>query len=417
VNNYISEIEIRNFKPHKHLILNLTPGLNSILAHSDRGKSAIISACRWLISNKPDGLAFKNWNSKDGEVVSVKWTFNNGDSVTREKSEDIDRYQLYINGKERVYDSLNRKVPEEVESFLNLDYYNVKTQFSPFFLLQETPGEVGRKFNEIVGLDEIDPVTKKAKGFVTEAKSEYEKAEKEIKRLNQEIIELSYIDKLKKDIDRLEKDNEEHLNRYKEYESVVNIVDNYIYKIRDDCQHDEYILTLEEDVDSLINMIDDYNDKSENIEGYKDLIDEIGELQKEIDSSENIIESEAEIDTLVKLEESKWGRLAQLSEIDDLTDEIGELEEDIDIYEKLVKYENEINEVIKLNQELLDRQDKHENCYDLAGDIQKLYVDVLFFSNLLGDCEDKYEEIIQKGGICPTCKTKLTEKQLREIEL
>lgn len=419
----LKSIHIKNFKTHRDLLIDFSEGLNCILARSNRGKSAIISACNWLITNKPSGLSFRNWECKEGEIVTVSWKFNNGDFITREKNElseqngGIDRYILYVDGKKKVFDRPNKGVPEEVSSYLNLNYYNTKTQFAPFFLLQESPGDVGRKFNDIVGLDIIDSVVKNAKGYVSETKSEYEKAAKEVKRLESEIEELNYVAGLKAEVIKLESDYENYVNRYKDFEAVVDIVDNHIYKILEETKEDEKIISFESEIDKLIENAVLYNERKNNLELVRDLIDEIYELQSVIDECEKIVSFSSEIDELIKLEENRWARKAILSEVDDLIDEIGEAEEEIEEYEKLIQFESEIDELIELNGKLLDREDRYEDVISLYDSIIDVKADIGVAEEELEEYKYKYEEIIKQGGVCPTCKAVLTEDQLRNIEL
>ena len=156
---------IKNFQSHKETVLELSPTVNSFEGVSDSGKSAILRAMLWCLTNKPDGTAFaSNWaKDKKGKLkerVSVSI-----DNITRFRDGAVNGYIKYISGKDpQEYEALKGTVPPDIENAVNIGAVNIQRQMDPPFLLASTPGDAARYVNELVGLEEIDSYQKALKG-------------------------------------------------------------------------------------------------------------------------------------------------------------------------------------------------------------------------------------------------------------
>ena len=69
----ITKIEIKNFQSHKHTVIDFSNGVNVIIGSSDCGKSAIIKAMRWCITNSPAGNSFRSNFASEKEPTSVTY--------------------------------------------------------------------------------------------------------------------------------------------------------------------------------------------------------------------------------------------------------------------------------------------------------------------------------------------------------
>ena len=107
----IESIRIKQFQKHKDTTLEFANGLNVICGESHNGKSAIIKAILWVLTNKPSGTAFRRIGH-DGEDTSVKVTFNDG-SVERVRG---DKRSCYIYGNEE-FKAVRTDVPSEIQHF------------------------------------------------------------------------------------------------------------------------------------------------------------------------------------------------------------------------------------------------------------------------------------------------------------
>lgn len=158
-------VTIHNFQSHKDTVLELSPTVNSLEGVSDSGKSAVLRAMLWCLTNKPDGVAFaSNWaKDKKGKLkdeVSVSI-----DNITRSRNATVNGYTKFVAGKDPLtYEALKSTVPPDIENAINIGSVNIQRQMDPPFLLSSTPGDAARYVNELIGLEEIDTYQKALKG-------------------------------------------------------------------------------------------------------------------------------------------------------------------------------------------------------------------------------------------------------------
>lgn len=158
-------VTIHNFQSHKDTVLELSPTVNSLEGVSDSGKSAVLRAMLWCLTNKPDGVAFaSNWvKDKKGKLkdeVSVSI-----DNITRSRNATVNGYTKFVAGKDPLtYEALKGTVPPDIENAINIGSVNIQRQMDPPFLLSSTPGDAARYVNELIGLEEIDTYQKALKG-------------------------------------------------------------------------------------------------------------------------------------------------------------------------------------------------------------------------------------------------------------
>jgi exonuclease SbcC len=129
--------------------MQFVPGTNVIIGESDCGKSAIIRALRWAIFNRPQGDADR---SRWGGQTSVLLTLDDGHTIERVKGDKENFYRL----DDRSFHAIKADVPAEIVQTLNIDEGNLQLQLERPFLLDASPGEVARHFNNIAQLSVID---------------------------------------------------------------------------------------------------------------------------------------------------------------------------------------------------------------------------------------------------------------------
>jgi len=92
----IKNIRIINFQSHQNSFLKFDSGVNIIVGESDRGKSAIIRALRWLIWNRPTGDDFRsNWGGDTEVTIEI----NDEVFITRKKTKSFNGYIVKSLGK------------------------------------------------------------------------------------------------------------------------------------------------------------------------------------------------------------------------------------------------------------------------------------------------------------------------------
>ncbi len=143
----LTEISIQNFQPHKSRTIPLSQ-LVSVTGPSDRGKSSILRALRWLVTNKPGGDTFIREGADDC-AVTLKL---DGREIKRSKGKGGNKY--WLDGKELV--AFGTDVPPDITKLLNLTENNFQGQHDSPFWFGASAGEVSRQLNQIINLGVID---------------------------------------------------------------------------------------------------------------------------------------------------------------------------------------------------------------------------------------------------------------------
>ncbi len=191
----IKELHLRNFQGHTNTHLVLSPGVNVITGPSNVGKSSIIRALFWLCRNRPAG-AGDNYKHHDAgkEPISITATLDNA-IITRFKKSTTNGYQIKP-PKGGTYDELvaiRNDVPTEVSSLLDMADHNLQLQHQSYFLVADSAGDVGRKLNEVAGLDLIDGCLKNANLLVTRNQQDTNVCTARIVELEEQIEQFSDI--------------------------------------------------------------------------------------------------------------------------------------------------------------------------------------------------------------------------------
>lgn len=145
----LTEIKLKNFQAHRRLVLPLRPGLNVITGASDRGKSAIVRALRFLTLHE----SATNLTTNGEDDMAVRVVTHGHNVISRFKN--TKEYGYSLNDLPKFL-ACARDQPIPITTVLNLTPENFQSQFDPHFLLSLTPGQVAKEINRIVALSDID---------------------------------------------------------------------------------------------------------------------------------------------------------------------------------------------------------------------------------------------------------------------
>ena len=198
----IKTLILENFQSHKNTEIGFLPGVNVIVGRSDVGKSTILRALSWALFNTPDGLDMIRHGQKICKVVIV---FHDGTIIQRNRSKAKNEYVLEVGDQQYKFSGFGRSVPDEIKKVVNMQEINISSQFSQFFLLSDSSGEVARKLNKIARLDLIDKVIKYVNKEIRQNKSELSHWEDLKQQKEKEVESFDFLPGLKKDINRVEK--------------------------------------------------------------------------------------------------------------------------------------------------------------------------------------------------------------------
>ena len=193
----IRSIELRNFQGHKFSTLQFSPGVNVIKGPSHSGKTSIVRALKWVLQNKPLGDSFMSHFAEDDTSVSIE--FDDDTYIIREKGKN-NRYNTNLG----IFEAMRGSVPEEIEQISKMNEINIQSQHDPYFLIQDTPGNVAKKLNKVVGLEIIDEKLGRANKLINQTGAALNNAETKVDEKTEELVSYKNLEKIGEDIQKID---------------------------------------------------------------------------------------------------------------------------------------------------------------------------------------------------------------------
>jgi len=194
----LKRLELRNFQCHRVLKVELDPTVTAVVGPSDTGKSAILRALRWVVTNRPTGTMFVRRGAKD---CGVRVVLGDGE-VVRFRSGAVNGYK--VDGKKLK--AIGTSVPSDVSSKLNISELSFASQHDAPFWFSLSPGAVAQEIDKLVDLEIIARTQKNVAKVLREARSRLsyvqEQKEEAEKRVN-ELKPWKRTDVLLRDIEDL----------------------------------------------------------------------------------------------------------------------------------------------------------------------------------------------------------------------
>ena len=361
----ITSLSIQNFQSHKNTKLEFHPGVNIIVGASDSGKTSILRALRWLIWNRPSGDDFRSdW----GGITSVEMILNerhsieSGDhkdvtSIMRLKSDTNNQY--FLNGTDHLYEAFGTKVPDEIQTILNIDDTNFQKQFDSPFLISDSPGEVAAYFNKIAHLDQIDSGLRNIAAAIRKISSQGD----------------VYADQLIK-----AKESE------KQY---------------------EYLEKFEIRLESLEAMGATLTGKCQNKSGLELLVGKINEVEDNIVENGRIVLFEKATDHILALyseRETVWHTIDSLQEA---SAEITRIESDIEYINEEAKCLPAVESLLDLWKNRREIIKENDALILLTESINGIDIDILAIKQTQLENEETFHRYMPK--ICPLCNQKINK--------
>jgi len=303
----------------------------------------------------------RHFNIKTGEF-SITKTRENGKVIYYLSNSDD-------NEGRKKFEAVRSDVPEEIEKVLAISDYNLQTQHDPYFLLKDSPGEVARKLNELIGLDIIDKIFKNLNSKILSTRRFIDEQKESLERLEKEIDSLAYLDSLSEQVDLLLLLAQKHEKITTSVTALQNCVKSYTEIEREEAKL-ERILKLQTPCEHLLKRIE---------EGKK--------LCGKLDSLNSIINQLEKVNCSMA-EESEWLKVEQPEK---------ELK-------KLIDSSTSIKTTIKMLSSIKEQWESFDEKSRVLS--TKL---VSFIAS--------YKNILKKNKICPLCRTKINDEVIRRITL
>lgn len=187
----IESLTLKNFQSHSQSHLDFSSGVNVILGDTDSGKTAILRAINWVVTNRPRGNSFIRKGKKS---CSVGIQTNSG-VVERQKKPSFNGYKIKSTESQGSFTEVGTSVPPEIIPVLCLGDINTQSQLSSHFLVGLSAGNISKSLSELLGFEFAD-------GLASLVKSGGAQVSKDVSRLSEETMALDFkLNILKKKLD------------------------------------------------------------------------------------------------------------------------------------------------------------------------------------------------------------------------
>lgn len=215
-------LRCKNFQCHDRLDVEFA-NVTTFVGSSDRGKSAIIRAIRWLCQNRPQGEDF----IKDGTKGTTVQVLVNGETITRRRGASTNTYHLG----EDEYKAFGTGVPDTIANKLRVDDINFQQQFDAPFWFALSPGEVSRQINQIVDLGVIDSSLSNISKVVRETQQETKFISERLKIAKDRRDELGWCLDADLDLRKVERLDEERSQILRSAATLQKYVSDVVFAI------------------------------------------------------------------------------------------------------------------------------------------------------------------------------------------
>lgn len=321
----IKSLEINNFQSWENGFFEFDKGVNVIVGPSNKGKSSIFRALNWVVNNRPTGNSFRSNFTKKNTSATLKL---DGQTIRREKNNKLNLYN--INDSSENLQALRSDIPDEIKSITKMGNINFQPQNENFFLLDETPGKIAKRFNEIAGLEIMDKSLASVNSILRESKQDLKTTDKNIERFDKEIKKLDWVEDCDKQYSIIEKQESILESHKKDLDIIEDLILKYdsilselhklpdakaLPKIKTIFDKDDELYSLDKEVDNIDRLLSEYaiiNKKIRHISAldkaklttvndYKGAMDK---TNKEVDKINDLFSAFEEISTNVDQAES-----------------------------------------------------------------------------------------------------------------
>lgn len=228
---FVQKVIIENFQSHEYTEFELAPGLTVFLGESDRGKSAIIRALRWLFENEPRGTSFIRAGAAGARVTAI---MSDGTALTRERGRSYNRYVIKkVDGAEEIFEKFGSEVPEEVRALhgvapvkLDEDLHvslNLSLQLEGPFLLS-SPGSLKAKaIGRLHSVHIIDAALRDVQQEIQALQREENSLEKFVCELNDSLQQYGDLPELAEQLENCRRLDSELEEKYQQFSSLKKL--------------------------------------------------------------------------------------------------------------------------------------------------------------------------------------------------
>jgi DNA repair protein SbcC/Rad50 len=351
----INELLLENFQIHKELLLQFSPGVNTLVGESDAGKSAVVRALDLVLRNQPRG-GEENFQS-DFTETPLKIIISDDQGNLVERSE-----RTYKINDGKPIKAFGATVPDQIVDLFPVKDINFQFQLDPYFMVLETGGKAAEVLNKATGFSDQEMI-------ISEIKSRTAESRKLLKTL------IKQKEKSSEEVDKLR-----NIPRFLMRSKAVALAQS---------EYDENLRNmhiLEESVEDLSRAEDEIK-KYVNLDTYKEKLEKIcGEEFKVKEILNN--------KTLIGI---KSVRLL-------------ELKNKLESLKKLDKFLSPVNEIIAKVKEHNEIREARQDLFSKKNDIDTLNAKWMRQEMIIDDLKLKLTDALKELGKCPLCGSDLKGK-------
>lgn len=276
----IHYIDIKGWEGHVDSYLEFPPGVSVLIGPTDAGKSAVLRALTGIVFNRPLDKSIINDHAKE---YTVTLSLTEGRKITRTRNQSGNKNTYGMDG--ITYKSFGHNPPEDIQTALNLDHdLNIQAQIDPIFLIQSSPGEVARHFNESAGLDEIDKSMSNLHSRERKLKSEVQQHETHTKELEEQLEHYAGLEEIEGRLSKLEQEQTRLDQLRQKREEIKRQMDRMQQAQKKVEQYHEKI-ELRNPVQECFELIERIEEKKRERRGWQDLAAKVRKVNKAMDKA------------------------------------------------------------------------------------------------------------------------------------
>lgn len=296
----IKGLRVKNFRSQESAELIFSPGVNVIVGDPDQGKTNLLRAIYWVLTNRPLGFRFHSTFAKSQET-EVELSFIEGGSIALKKTKSNSTYAAKFPGSSpKEYTALKADVPVEVEKISQIGEVNIQEQLDGPFMVGSSPSEAARIVSRITRLEKADRWVSALTTYVNTVSRDKKKIEVQIDEKELSLKKLPDLDEMEEEISALEDLSSSYDRLVSDIDSLSELIGRlsefrHIKEEEEDIKQAEAeiasmllmakdLIELEEETDSLIRDIQALENLTETSRNFrKTFKTELGEFERFVD--------------------------------------------------------------------------------------------------------------------------------------
>jgi exonuclease SbcC len=429
LNKYLHRVIMENFQSHERTVIDFEKGINAIVGQSDKGKTAIIRAIKWVLYNEPRGSDFVRHGTDE---CCVTLEMSNGWKVTRARRKSKNYYIVEDpSGNGYRFENIGTGVPAEVieatgiaKIIIDTDKelaLNLNEQLDPPFLLAETGSVKAKAIGSIVKTHLLDASERDVQKEILQLTTETKELEKQLEEKEAEISKYGDMAKLENVMGRLEELIKKLKEKNTAYEKLIYI-NRKILAIKKEMESTKETLSqlaMLPHIEITYLQLKDMFRTQQNMQSYRS---KIKAVEQSIRENEDILTKLKSLDEL----ETKVQQLSAVHQTEQVLEQKfrallmaeGEMDRQKTVLEKLQTVKSLEDKTERLSSlfktaTVLDgclkkKKDNDEAVSAGRDYLKKVNANLEYMAN-------EYAVSLKKLGKCPTCLHDISDEEVQRI--